>query len=1051
MTTLFRLKGFSPFVLIVFLNAFVDLGHKILIQNTLFKVQEGQELIILTAVVNGLILLPFILLFSASGFLSDRFRKPRVMQYSAAAAVGLTLFITIFYYLGWFQAAFAMTFLLAVQSAIYSPAKFGYIKELVGKGALATANGVIQAVSIVAILSGIFLFSIIFEQRLVGVDYADESELLQAVAPAGWLLVTCSLAELVFAMTLPHRDAGAPSRRFHWGRYLRGQYLLLNIRQISASRTIWLSIVGLSVFWGISQVVLAAFPSLAKETLGETNTVVIQGTMACFGIGVIIGSLLAGRASTRHIETGLVPLGALGVVIMLSLVPQISDWRLLAFCFSMLGVFGGIFIVPLNALIQFNAPASGLGSVLAGKNWVQNLVMTAFLGLTVLFVLKGLDSTGLFYLLTLVALAGAFYTIYQLPQSLVRYVFGRIFSSTYRIEIIGFENMPGQGGVLMLGNHISWLDWAMVQIASPRPVHFVMHRAIYRLWYLKWFLDLFGVIPIARGHSKEALQEINRLLREGEVVCLFPEGTISRNGQLGEFKKGYERCVNGVEGVILPFYLRGLWGSRFSRSSEKHREQRSTRLRRGVIIAFGPPLPLQTRVHELKGRIFDLSIDAWEQHTQSLDPVPLSWLRTARRLGRRPCIADSDGAAGLSGFGMLAMVLRLSIWMRRVSQEQRVAVMLPNSVSALAANLALLLSGKTVVNLDYTIGAEALQATLQRAGIRSVYSSHEFLTSLDSAGTQSALLPPDIQIHDLTNRELNAGRLERILFAAVAILVPAKILHLFFGRHTDIEDPATVVFTYGVGAEPRGVVLSHRNIMANIQQVSDVLDTRDQDVFMSTLPLYQAYGLTVTGLAPLIEGIPAVCHSNAGDTLTVAKTIYEHQATVYCGTPSLLDKFIGNNRVHSLMLESLRIVVAGAGGLNPKVREGFKLKFNKEIYEGYGSTETTPVASVNIPDRLDPDDWSIQPGNRPGTLGMPLPGSSFRIVNPATLVSLPIGIEGLILCGGTQVMLGYLDEPEATAAAIIELEGKRWFNTGDKGYLDEDGFLTVTGSYSTKS
>ena len=469
MTTLFRRKGFTPFVLIVFLNAFVDLGHKILIQNTLFKIHDGQELIILTAVVNGMILLPFIMLFSAAGFLSDRVMKPRVMQYSAAAAVGLTLLITLFYYLGWFQAAFGMTLLLAVQSAFYSPAKFGYIRELVGKGALAAANGVVQAVSLVAILSGIFLFSMLFEYRLTGVSYTNESELIQAIAPAGWLLVACSLVEFAFAMLLPYRNAGAPSQRFRWERYFHGQYLRLNIRRIFASRTIWLSIVGLSVFWGISQVVLAAFPSLAQETLGETNTVVIQGVMACSGIGIIIGSLLAGRASTRHIETGLVPLGALGIVIILSLVPQLNDWRLLAFCFLMLGVFGGIFVVPLNALIQFNAGESDLGSVLAGKNWVQNLVMTVFLGLTVLFALKGLDSTGLFHLLTFVALAGAFYTIYQLPQSLVRYVFGRIFSSAYRIEIIGFENMPGQGGVLMLGNHISWLDWAIVQIASPRP------------------------------------------------------------------------------------------------------------------------------------------------------------------------------------------------------------------------------------------------------------------------------------------------------------------------------------------------------------------------------------------------------------------------------------------------------------------------------------------------------------------------------------------------------------------------------------------------------
>ena len=192
MDKLSRIPGFLPYILIVFLNAFVDLGHKILIQNTVFKVYDGQTQIILTAIVNGLILLPFVLLFSPSGFLSDKYAKPRVIKIAAAVAVGLTLLITLSYYQGWFQFAFGLTFLLAVQSAFYSPAKYGYIKELTGKERLTTANAVVQAVTIVAILSGIFVFSMLFEQRLVGVDYSTEPEILQTIYPIGWVLVACS-------------------------------------------------------------------------------------------------------------------------------------------------------------------------------------------------------------------------------------------------------------------------------------------------------------------------------------------------------------------------------------------------------------------------------------------------------------------------------------------------------------------------------------------------------------------------------------------------------------------------------------------------------------------------------------------------------------------------------------------------------------------------------------------------------------------------------------------------------------------------------------------
>jgi acyl-[acyl-carrier-protein]-phospholipid O-acyltransferase/long-chain-fatty-acid--[acyl-carrier-protein] ligase len=243
MGKLFRLTGFLPFILILFLNAFVDLGHKILIQNTVFKIYDGQTQIILTAIVNGLILLPFILLFSPAGYLSDRHAKPLIMKVSAAVAVGLTLLITLSYYQGWFRFSFAMTFLLAVQSAFYSPAKYGYIKELTGKERLATANGIVQAVTVVAILSGIFAFSLAFENRLAGMTYKDEAQLLQLIAPVGWALVACSSVEFLLALRLPTREAQATDLRFDWTHYAKGHYLRDNLKTILASRTIWLSIV----------------------------------------------------------------------------------------------------------------------------------------------------------------------------------------------------------------------------------------------------------------------------------------------------------------------------------------------------------------------------------------------------------------------------------------------------------------------------------------------------------------------------------------------------------------------------------------------------------------------------------------------------------------------------------------------------------------------------------------------------------------------------------------------------------------------------------------
>ena len=389
-------KGFIPYIIVVFLNAFVDLGHKIVIQNAIFKSYDGQEQVVLTAIINGLILLPFILLFSPAGFLADKFAKHRIIRHSAFFAIVATGLITFAYYQGWFWAAFGLTFALAVQSAIYSPAKYGYIKELVGNERLASANGVVQAVTIAGILLGTFVFSIAFEGLLPEAGSGSTGETMSYIAPIGWLLVGLATVEWLITALLPGRQQGKSSLRFELGPYLKLDYLRRNLRVLGENNAIWLSIIGLSTFWAISQVMLAAFPAFAKEALQITNTVVIQGVLACSGIGIAIGSLLAGRASRNYIETGLIPVGALGIAVGIAVLPGLSSVPGMAIAFTLVGVMGGLFIVPLNSLIQFQAEKEQLGTVLAGNNWIQNVAMMSALTLTVAFAMAGISSVGLF-------------------------------------------------------------------------------------------------------------------------------------------------------------------------------------------------------------------------------------------------------------------------------------------------------------------------------------------------------------------------------------------------------------------------------------------------------------------------------------------------------------------------------------------------------------------------------------------------------------------------------------------------------------------------------
>lgn len=407
MLHLFRFQGFTPYIALLFLNAFVDLGHKIIIQNTVFKIYDGREQVILTAVVNALILVPFILLMSPAGFCSDKYPKNRVMLMTSVVAVILTLFITLFYYLGWFWPAYVMTLMLAIQSAIYSPAKYGYIRELVGDSHLARANGIVQATTTVAILAGILAFSVLFEAFLAGDIYTSRSELLQRIAPIGWCLVLFSLVEVGMALKLPQRQPVNTQMHFDWRQYTRGGYLRFNLQVVVERRIILYSVIGLAIFWAISQVMLAAFPAYAKEIMAITNTVIIQGMLACAGIGIVVGSVIAGLLSRRKIDQRLVAVGAFGISGCLLILPQLHSLIALSVNFIIWGMMGGFIIIPLNTLIQHHAREGQLGRVISASNLVQNCAMLTFLVMTVLFALTGLKSLWLIHILQGVALSAA--------------------------------------------------------------------------------------------------------------------------------------------------------------------------------------------------------------------------------------------------------------------------------------------------------------------------------------------------------------------------------------------------------------------------------------------------------------------------------------------------------------------------------------------------------------------------------------------------------------------------------------------------------------------
>jgi len=796
---------------------------------------------------------------------------------------------------------------------------------------------------------------------------------------------------------------------------------------------LWLTIMGKGVFWGIMLTLL-----------------MLQTASFAWVSFVLFFVLISWRMATlpqTHIETGLIPVGALGIMGGILALGLPLSTTVYTGIMMLLGAMGALFVIPLQALLFYLVAPERQTTASRIDVLTQTLVMLLFVGSSALLLWLGVNKTLLLTTLSLVTVAGALYTIYQMPQSLLRYVFSRLFHARYRLKVMGFEHLPASGGVLLLGNHISFIDWALVQMANPRQLHFVIEKGYYERWYLKGFLNWFGVIPISSSASADSLDKVTEMLKAGEVVCLFPEGSISRTGQLADFKRGYEKAVKGTNAVIIPFYLHGLWGSRFSRAGGFLRENRQSGFKRDIVVSFGKALPATIPAHELKQKVFDLSFASWDAYSHLIDPIPVNWLRSAKRMSFRMAAADVIGEP-MSHHRFMTAVFRFAALIKKLSPEQNIGLLLPTSAGGAIANMAVLTLGKTIVNLNYTASGESIHSAVQQAGLQRVYTSKRFLDKLKERGIDIVEILPNTPLTFLEDLKAEIPKHQLLTTLLLAMLLPTRVLQWLYIPKIDLDATAAILFSSGSEGAPKGIELSHRNLAVNARQVADALNTLDNDVIMGTLPTFHAFGLLASTLMPLSEGIPIVCHPDPTDAVNIAKGVARYEATLLFGTGTFLRLYAKNSRVHPLMFQSLRYVVAGAEKLAPEVRRLFLDKFGKKLLEGYGATETSPVASVNLPDQLDTRYWKVQAANREGTVGLPLPGTSFRIVDPDTLATLPTGTDGLILIGGPQVMKGYLDAPEKTAQAIAELDGQRWYKTGDKGHVDEDGFLTIVDRYS---
>jgi acyl-[acyl-carrier-protein]-phospholipid O-acyltransferase/long-chain-fatty-acid--[acyl-carrier-protein] ligase len=437
----------------------------------------------------------------------------------------------------------------------------------------------------------------------------------------------------------------------------------------------------------------------------------------------------------------------------------------------------------------------------------------------------------------------------------------------------------------------------------------------------------------------------------------------------------------------------------------------------------------------------------WQSYPSTLDPIHVAWLKQAKKSKTAFAVADIEGIE-ISHKKFLTGVLLFSKKIEAYSPEQNVGLLLPSSGGGAIASMAILSLGKTLVNLNFTAGKKALQSAVKQAEVKHIYTSRKFLDKMSEKGMELESFFSGTKLLMLEDIKEEISTLARLGTLLKAMLMPVGSIKKLYFKQVSMNDTAAILFSSGSEGSPKGVELSHANIAANAKQAAIELGAVSSDVIMSTLPTFHAFGFAITTLMPLAEGIPIVCHPDPKDVATIASGIKKYTGTILVGTPTFLRMYTISKKVSVDSMQSLRLVVAGAEKLRHEVREGFESKFNLPVYEGYGTTETSPGASVNLPDIEANHSNPPKLRNRPGTVGRAFSGTEFRIVDPDSLDPIPTGEDGLILIGGPQIMKGYLKMPEKTAEVIEMIDGYRWYRSGDKGHLDEDGFLTIVDRYS---
>lgn len=969
--------------------------------------------------------LPFVLISLPAGVLADRLSK-RLVLIAMKAVELLTLVgisVALFLNPAGGTELLALVLLIGMAAAVFSPAMYGSLPEILPHDRLSSANGLLAMWTFLAIIAGTGAGGALVDVTRGG-----------PVWLAGLGLAMLSAVGLVAAITVPR----VPAARGQGG---VAETVRIAWAAVRADRVLWLTVLGQGFYWTIVSLVgqtISVFVRPLVDGQPAENTLA-SVPLLVLALGTAAGSVLVGRLSAGKVEVGFIPLGAAGItfatLVLGALGPGWAGMTGMLLFMALLGMSSGFVNVPLNALLQWRPPADRRGAVIALSNVLTfaGILVGSLLALLLTWV--HFDPRGIFLCAGLLTLAGTAWATYLMPEAFLRLVLVLLTHTFYRLRIHGREHVPQEGGALLTPNHVSFVDALLLVASTDRPIRFLVDADYFHHWLFRPFMKAGGAIPISAAGGPRvilrALRDAGDYLDKGELVCIFPEGQLTRTGTLQPFQRGLERIVKGRTAPVIPVYLDRIWGSIFSHAGGRFLWKIPSRVPYPIGVTFGAPLPPGTPVAEVRRAVQELGETAWQARKPDQRPLHHSFVSQARRHPFRFALADAS-RPHVSRFGAVsgAVALARALAPHWTGQEH-VGILLPPSIAGALTNLAAALAGRTSVNLNYTSGRAGMTSAARQACLKTVVTSRAFL---EKAKLE---LPEGVEPIWVEDVAAGIGRGARLTAALLALAAPVRLLEKACGstRGSEVDDVATVIFSSGSTGEPKGVLLSHFNVASNVQAAAQIFRLEPDDRLLGILPLFHSFGYLSLWVATT-QNIGVVLHPSPLDVGAIGELVQRYRVTLLLATPTFLQIYL--RRCTPAQFGSLRIVLAGAEKLSERLVQAFEDHFGIRPLEGYGTTECAPVVAASTLDYRAAG--LFQPGSRRGFVGQPLPGVSVRIVDPDTFALLPPMAPGLLLVKGPNVMRGYLNRDDLTAKVMRD----GWYVTGDMALVDEDGFLRIT-------